>query len=331
MTQQNKARFAAPLVSVVIPTKNRPELLARALASVVSQQCDYPVEILVVDDASSDIAGAVVQRFQMSHGDRMLIACHRNGLPAGGIGARLTGVSLAKGKYIAFLDDDDAWLPTKLQQQLIVLESNPSVGGVSCWFLVQMEGVSYPRRIVKPLSLRELLSANLLGSFSLCMVRAEIARKIGARLDSSLPSHQDWFFWLEVFRAGYDIEVVKEPLVIQFLHQGERISKNYRNCVIGRERFLATYGELLDEKQRTKHLLALELLRIKQEDNIAAKFYFFKRACKHSWMRSCVYFFYDVFVSLFPYRDRVMRKKNMFLARLRNLPGVNRFIDKLLP
>ena len=108
-----------PLVSVIIPTHNRKELLLNAVKSVLAQT--YPTyEIIIVDDyGNADIALKeyvdVVRIIRIPH----------TPYPAE---ARNIGLEHAFGKYIAFLDDDDTWLPEKLSYQIEVLEKNPDIG-----------------------------------------------------------------------------------------------------------------------------------------------------------------------------------------------------------
>src|SRR5690606_36349872 len=109
------AAKATPLVSVVISAYNRPDYLQNAIASVLSQTVsDY--EIIVVDDCSPVSLETVLRD----------IACpvryHRLARNSGANKARNEGVRLAQGRYVAFLDDDDAWLPRKLEWQLPQLQ-----------------------------------------------------------------------------------------------------------------------------------------------------------------------------------------------------------------
>lgn len=100
------------LVSVIIPTRNRSELLARALSSVLGQ-AHVEVEAVIVDEDSSD---GTREHIASLRDDR--ITYLRNDRPTGVAKARNRGISEAHGEWIAFLDDDDFWAPTKLQSQL---------------------------------------------------------------------------------------------------------------------------------------------------------------------------------------------------------------------
>ena len=102
-------------ISVVIPTYNRPDTLKRAITSVLSQTCtDF--EIIIVNDSHQERpVWDIINHFADER-----IRYFRNERSKGGNGARNTGIIKSKGEYIAFLDDDDEWLPDKLylQQQL---------------------------------------------------------------------------------------------------------------------------------------------------------------------------------------------------------------------
>lgn len=115
-----------PLVSVVIPTHNRAETLQQALDSVYRQDGigdHFGIEVLVVDDASSDSTSEVAARYPGIH---YLKQTDNVGAAA----ARNIGIKASSGKYIAFLDDDDQWLPHRLRIQVPVLEANAQVGVV---------------------------------------------------------------------------------------------------------------------------------------------------------------------------------------------------------
>lgn len=115
-----------PLVSVVIPCYNRAPLIPRAIKSVQAQNFDS-LEIILVDDGSADDTPAVVARFQADDPRVRFVRHERN---RGEAAARNTGVINAQGKYIAFLDSDDEWLPGKLKIQIEALSrADKSVGG----------------------------------------------------------------------------------------------------------------------------------------------------------------------------------------------------------
>ena len=115
-----------PLVSVVIPTYNRANLVGRAIASVLRQS--YPhVEVIVVDDGSTDNTRATIQANFHQPNLRYLYQAN------GGVSrARNTGIQHAGGKYVGFLDSDDWWHEDKLRYQVDCMEANPGCACVLC-------------------------------------------------------------------------------------------------------------------------------------------------------------------------------------------------------
>ncbi|MFW6120097.1 MAG: FkbM family methyltransferase [Petrotogales bacterium] len=121
---ENNEKARMPLVSVIIPTHNRANLVSRAIQSVLYQTFQN-LEIIVVDDASSDNTPDVIETLRREDNRVRYI---RNEISLGGSGARNVGIQNARGDYISFLDDDDEWLPRKLERQ-IPLADNYSVVG----------------------------------------------------------------------------------------------------------------------------------------------------------------------------------------------------------
>ncbi|MGL5079822.1 MAG: glycosyltransferase family 2 protein, partial [Waterburya sp.] len=115
------------LISVIIPTYNRADLIIRAIASV-REQVYQNLEIIVVDDASDQDIAQVVQQINDS---RIKYIRHQTNL--GGSEARNTGIKHSQGKYIAFLDSDDVWLPNKLSSQLAAIFAQEERDNLVCY------------------------------------------------------------------------------------------------------------------------------------------------------------------------------------------------------
>jgi glycosyltransferase involved in cell wall biosynthesis len=214
------------LVSVVIPTRNRRDRLARAIETAKAQT--WPnLEIIVVDDGSTDGTPAYLQKEQAADGRVRFI---RNELPQGGAGARNTGISVAKGKYVAFLDDDDLWLPEKTEKQLALITVNSHVSAVSCGFVIERALLpSLQVRITPPSNEQEILKWNRLGGASMCLVKRDVVLDVGG-FDQKLTSGQDW-----------EVLVSDEPLVRYVSHRGDRISTNVQAVYAGRRRLFFRY------------------------------------------------------------------------------------------
>jgi GT2 family glycosyltransferase len=177
-----------PLVSVIIPTHNRGGLLQEALDSVLAQEGageSFTMEVIVVDDASSDNTPEIVRRYP----DVRYVKLDTN---RGESGARNAGIAASRGEYVAFLDDDDLWLPHKLSVQVPALESHPEVGVVYSQNIIRGEGIdsSWPDARRAPSG--DVFQAFLVEDFisiNTILVRREAFQKAGG-FDESLKTMQ---------------------------------------------------------------------------------------------------------------------------------------------
>lgn len=189
------------LVSVVIPTCNRSRLLARALESV-QRQTYSNLEIIIVDDASSDDTAEAVRRVS----DRR-IRYLRHDIRRGGSAARNTGIRSAKGAYIAFLDDDDEWLANKVETQINAIGD---ADAVLC--TATLNG----RRCGPRGSRRRIASADLRrgrytgGGTGILLARSNVLRN--TLFDENLPRCQDWDLFIRLVQR-YTVAYVDEPLL----------------------------------------------------------------------------------------------------------------------
>jgi glycosyltransferase involved in cell wall biosynthesis len=125
-----------PLVSVIIPTCNRMQALPSAIESTLRQEGrghSYDLEVVVIDDGSTDDTPAVVRQFE---GVQFLRMARQSGATV----ARNAGMRVARGEYIAFLDDDDLWLPNRLRAHLDVMAGDPQLGATYGQNVVRFEG-----------------------------------------------------------------------------------------------------------------------------------------------------------------------------------------------
>jgi glycosyltransferase involved in cell wall biosynthesis len=213
-----------PRVSVIIPTHNRADFLRGALTSVLNQTYQ-DFETIVVDDASTDDTATVVASF---NDERIRFLQHKAN--KGGSASRNTGILASKCDYIAFLDDDDEWLPDKLRRQMeILVASPPEVGGVytGCLDVDKARGKVIRQRIPTKrgdLS-RELLTENCIGGTSSMLLKKVCLQRVGL-FDESLPRSQDYDLWIRISRE-FLFECIQEPLFIYHVH-GRKISTDLR-------------------------------------------------------------------------------------------------------
>lgn len=249
------------LVSVVIPTKNRSELLSRAIKSVLNQTYKN-LQIIIIDDASSDLTGEVIAEFQNAN---PCITYIRNTQSLGGAAARNIGMNNSQGEFIAFLDDDDEWLPHKVEKQADFLLKHPDYCAVSCLYYQIYKNRKVKKIIKADISYEYLLWGNGHCSFSLSMVRKQCINNEEEFIDPKLPAAQDWYFWLKIARRG-KIYVVQDFLTIydnNTLTTAERISTNNQNRYNGNRRLYLAYSREMTRKCRRKHIAELYFLKAK--------------------------------------------------------------------
>jgi glycosyltransferase involved in cell wall biosynthesis len=222
------------LVTCVIPTHRRPQLLARALESALAQTL-APGEVIVVDDEASDAARAVASAAAESARCPVRYLTHSRG--RGPSTSRNVGAESARGEWLAFLDDDDAWLPGYLAAAL----ANASADLIltARWDVAE-DGVRRPGK-APPSSFeeRDWLRRNLGGTGSSTIIRRALFSAIGG-YDEKLRASEDRDLILRAMRAGARYAAVGERL-LEHRDQGPRLTRRARAILPGRLRFLAKH------------------------------------------------------------------------------------------
>ena len=207
--------MSIPLVSVIIPTYNRAELLKRAVQSVLNQT-HAKLEIIIVDDASEDETPDVVRQFG---DDRIVYLRHPENLgknAKGGQAARNTGIQCAHGDFITFLDSDDEYLPDKIAKQL-QLFTKPEIGVATCGgYIVErdqterkecqvpvLEGEVYGNLLKGP-------SPPILG----IMVRKSVLDAIDA-FDETIIAYQEWDIVIQLAKEA-EFAFLNEKLFVVY-------------------------------------------------------------------------------------------------------------------
>ncbi|NHC12727.1 glycosyltransferase family 2 protein [Motilibacter deserti] len=206
-----------PLVSVVIPTRNRARMLPRALATILEQELEDPgsLEIVVVDDGSTDDTPQVLAAL----GDprlRVLRHDHATGVSR----ARNDGTAYARGRWVAWLDDDDFWAPEKLRLQLAAVQATPGArwcnGGaviVDSAFQILYTQPCPPTAGLGPTLLRRNY---VTGGGSGVLADRQLVLDLGG-FDEELSIFADWHMWCRLAMAA-PIAVVDAPLVTYVDH-----------------------------------------------------------------------------------------------------------------
>lgn len=214
-----------PLVSVVIPSHNRPELLKRAINSVLSQTYSN-VEIIVVDDASDMDMKQVLSDYSTV---RLMV----NEENRGPCYSRNKGITNAKGAFINFLDDDDILYPEKIEKQVsrFISSDDKELGMVTCHALDERSGEPLKKyNKVEGNIYRRVLSKFLVTGIETMLFRTSFVREMGG-FDEELASSQEYDLLIR-FSKKYTVDYVDEVLTQEF-RSINQISTNFDKKIKG--------------------------------------------------------------------------------------------------
>jgi len=238
-----------PIVSVVLPTKNRIHSLKKAVNSVLRQKITN-FELIIIDDGSSDGTHSYLDG--LSRND-LRIKKVINQTSVGGAEARNQGISISTGKWVAFLDDDDEWLPQKIKFQLEVLNNNPSAVACSSWYWRRRDfALDRLVRVPNQINIEDLLRGSVLGGASGCICNAKILKSLGG-FDATFKSGQDWDLWIRLRQAG-EIVTCMKPTFLYRWHNNSRISNDMNAQYQGMNRFYQKYKTIMRSDIRQKNL-----------------------------------------------------------------------------
>ena len=265
------------LVSVVVPTYNRAELIERTIHSVLSQTY-HELEVIIVDDCSTDDTQDRVAALQEAD-HRMHYLRHN--MNRGAQAARNTGIRKAKGEYIAFLDSDNEWLPRKLGRQMALFSHKADLLGVvycGYWkvstggdllneYVPRYRGIVYKQTLV-----------DWLTDTSTLVVRKDILEKIHG-FDENIHSYQEWDLCIRLAREC-EFDFVPECLTLYHEHTLPTISKDFMRDANGYLSVVDTYrNEILQECGRrtlSEHYLKTGRLFVRADQFDLARDYFLK-------------------------------------------------------
>ncbi|MFJ4418540.1 glycosyltransferase family 2 protein [Streptomyces sp. NPDC088925] len=216
-----------PLVSVIMPVHNAAATLGPAVRSVLGQT-HADVELLITDDASSD--GSMELLRELARQDERVLP-EAAAQQAGAAKARNLAISRAKGDYVAFLDSDDMWLPTKLEKQVAFAATAGTPLTFTSYYKMEAEHAGEAAdfepngRVVwapEHVNYRDMLVQDHIGALTAMYDR----NALGTRLMPDMPKRQDYGLWLSIMRDGHDARALREPLAVYRAHQAGSLSSN---------------------------------------------------------------------------------------------------------
>ncbi len=234
-------------VSVVIPTYNRKQELFRSIQTVLDQTYNGKIELVIIDDSKESLKQSIQKEFsqQLKNKSHRTITYIHKAKKEGAPLARNIGIQKATGEFIAFLDDDDEWMPDKTEKQVAFLDQDPQMGLVICYSIDKRFDQERVNKIPQTVSHEHILKAFNLSSSSSYLVRKDVLEDLNG-FDITLPSAQEYDLAIRLSER-YRVQCVPEVLMIQNATKGQ-ISENWNRKIKG---ILALYSK---HHHRYRHL-----------------------------------------------------------------------------
>lgn len=199
------------LVSIVMPLYNSRMFVAESLESVVHQT--YPDwELVIIDDGSTDGSVDIAREYERNESRIRVISLIEN---HGVSYARNTGIAAARGRYLAFLDSDDLWLPSKLSVQLEFMKDSSAAFSFARFLRMTEQGKLRPSvPVPNQVDYEMLLRGNVIGCLTVMLDRAQVGR-----IEMPNIGHEDYAAWLAVLKRGYSAFGISDDLAIYRISQ----------------------------------------------------------------------------------------------------------------
>ncbi len=202
-----------PLVSIITPCYNSADFIVPTIQSVLDQSYQN-WELMVIDDCSKDDTCQIVEGFAQRYSNIKLVKLPQN---RGVANARNIGLEHTRGKYVAFLDSDDIWLKDKLALQVTYMEDKNLAMTFCAYHRIDEEGKIISAKIEAPYSVnyRQLLSHNVIIFSTSLTLRSAIGD-----LKFKKAGHEDWIFWLDLFKKSITGYGINDALVWYRIRKG---------------------------------------------------------------------------------------------------------------
>ncbi len=194
------------LVSIITPVYNAARFVADTVASVQAQTYTQ-WELWLVDDASTDDSRSCINRLAAEDPRIRVIHLDKN---SGAAVARNTAIAQANGRYIAFLDADDQWLPEKLARQIAFMQQTSCALTYCAYYVMNEQGENTGTIIDCPpaLTYRQLLMENRIG----CLTAVMDVAQVGKMMMPDIQKRQDYGLWLNILKQGHSAAGINAPL-----------------------------------------------------------------------------------------------------------------------
>lgn len=261
------------LVSVIIPTYSRNEMLERAINSVLNQSYNN-IEILVIDDNDPESEyrrkNEVIMKKYINNNVKYI----KNERNLGGALSRNVGILNSKGEIVSFLDDDDEYYKDRIKKQVEVFNNSTDEKLALVYGMCEIVDEVHDKSKIfgnkyKGNCLYELLKIDCIAATSQWACKREALLKVG--MFSDVPAKQDSMLMLKLFELNYKIDYIDEPLSKFYVHDGIRISNSGK--ALQGEIKLRNYGRKLYDRLSTNKILEIEfafarrLMRYYIDDN----------------------------------------------------------------
>lgn len=215
----NRGDFS-PETTIITPIYNAEKFLRETLESI-SEQSYTDWEAILINDNSNDSSLEIAQSFAKRDPRFKVINRHESG---GAARARNDGIRHAKGRYIAFLDSDDVWLPSKLDKQICYMKSNDVAFSYTSYkFLTENGDVKKEVKAPKRVTYKKLLKGNVIA----CLTAVYDTDKLGKVLMPDIRKRQDFGLWLKITKMGITGYGIQEPLAHYRLREGSISSAKF--------------------------------------------------------------------------------------------------------
>ena len=252
MTDPAELSPEVPDVDVIVPTRDRPELLRKCIRAILAQDYEGPIRIRVVYDQSEPDHSLTSEAGLGLDGDRRSIEVLLNERSPGLAGARNSGIVASHAELVAFCDDDDQWLPGKLQQQVRALSANPGAEFVCCGIVVNYDGADHSRTLSqRQIDLHDLLRDRLteLHPSTFVMRRKAVVDGFGL-VEENIPGSyaEDYEFLLRAARS-HPIANVPEVGVNVLWSSGSYFTARWQTIRSALTWLLVRYPEFRDVRR----------------------------------------------------------------------------------